>query len=141
MQADNPVSRNTSRVWNYKKLGICVLQSISNNINKSLHTSRAHPSRSSGSTIQTQNYKCKVSKSNRNRDDAMKTRWFVWPKFGFTPCTHVWILLSVEEARSDPKVKLSPLLHYMTMRPLGTRSKPQQTCRCSPQPWELAGDA
>ena len=29
----------------------------------------------------------------------------------------------------------------MTMRPLGTRSKPQQTCRCSPQLWELAGDA
>ena len=81
-----------SRAWTYKKPGIYVLQSISNNINKSLHTSRAHPSRSSGSTIQTQNYKCKVSKSNRNRDDAMKTRWFVWLKFGFTLCTHVWIM-------------------------------------------------
>ena len=36
------------------------------------------------------------------------TQGFVLPKFRFTPCTHVWILVSVEEAYIDPKVKLSP---------------------------------
>ena len=36
------------------------------------------------------------------------TQGFVLPKFRFTPCTHVWILVSVEEAYIDPKVKLFP---------------------------------
>jgi len=35
---------------------------------------------------------------------------------------HVWILLSVEEAYGDHKVKLSPPFHYMTMCPRGTQS-------------------
>ena len=34
---------------------------------------------------------------------------------------HVWILLSVEEAYGDHKVKLSPPFHYMTMYPRDTR--------------------
>jgi len=54
---------------------------------------------------------------------------------------HVLILVSVEEAYRDHKVKLSPPFHYMTMCPRATRSLLQQTCRCSPQAWELAGDA
>ena len=36
------------------------------------------------------------------------TKGFVLPKFRFTPCTHVWILVSVEDAYVDSKVKLSP---------------------------------
>ena len=61
-----------SWAWTYMKLGICISQSISININRSLHTSRAHPNRSSGSTIQTQNYNCKQCKSNWNEDDVRR---------------------------------------------------------------------
>ena len=94
-----------------------------------------------------QNYKTNARTQSTEANHNGDTR-ICFPKFRFTtvnPTPPLRNLLGVSLFQLDPLIRVS-FNHFLDSTILilstkGGKITPAQTCRCSPQCWELAGDA